>query len=51
MAVELVACPNPDCDRPAAVRDRYTVESTDGLVWVVATRCLDGHFYCLEEQP
>ena len=39
----LVACPEPDCGTVAEVVDRYALESTDGPVVMMRTRCLAKH--------
>ena len=38
-----VACPEPACDAAAEVVDRYPLNSTDGPVSMVRTRCLGRH--------
>jgi hypothetical protein len=40
---ELIACPEPGCDVPAGVVDRFALASTDGPVELVRTWCLEGH--------
>jgi hypothetical protein len=36
-------CPEPGCEMPAEVVDRFALPSTDGPVEHVALRCLDRH--------
>lgn len=43
--LELAACPEPGCDAPAEVVDRWTWPSTDGPAVHVATHCVAGHRY------
>ena len=40
---ELIACPEPDCEAPAGMVDRFVLASTGGPVEHVRTWCLDGH--------
>ncbi|HEX2372467.1 MAG TPA: hypothetical protein VHO93_00675 [Actinomycetota bacterium] len=40
---ELVACPEPGCEVPAGLVERFTLASTDGPVEHVRTWCLEGH--------
>jgi hypothetical protein len=40
---ELIACPEPGCEVPAGVVDRFALASTDGPVELVKTWCLEGH--------
>jgi hypothetical protein len=40
---ELIACPEPGCDVPAGVVDRFVLASTGGPVEHVRTWCLEGH--------
>jgi hypothetical protein len=40
---DLVVCPNPDCDAPAEIVDRWTFPSTHGPVAHVKTVCSNGH--------
>ncbi|HEY6796530.1 MAG TPA: hypothetical protein VI248_17785 [Kineosporiaceae bacterium] len=41
--MEIITCPDPDCGAPAEIVDRWTVQSTDGPVEHVTTRCLHRH--------
>jgi hypothetical protein len=41
----LVAC--PECDEPAHVLQRFTLQSTDGPLEHVKVRCRDGHWFTL----
>ena len=43
MELELTDC--PDCGLPAEVIDRSTLQSTDGPVDHVKTRCVVGHWF------
>ena len=38
-------CPDPHCASPANIEDRWTCESTDGVVEVVKVRCSAGCWY------
>jgi hypothetical protein len=40
---ELFRCPDPACQAPAEVTDRFALPSTSGPVEHVRTRCLAGH--------
>jgi hypothetical protein len=40
---ELISCPEPGCDVPAGVVDRFVLASTGGPVEHVRTWCLEGH--------
>ena len=41
--MDVVACPDPTCQAPAWVHDRWTWPSTDGPVEHVKTGCEAGH--------
>ncbi|HEY6423759.1 MAG TPA: hypothetical protein VIY28_11035 [Pseudonocardiaceae bacterium] len=43
--INVTACPG--CALPAIVSDRFTLESTDGPIEHVRTRCIAGHPYLL----
>jgi hypothetical protein len=43
--VDVVACPDPTCQAPAWVHDRWTWPSTDGPVEHVKTGCGAGHWF------
>jgi hypothetical protein len=43
--VDIVACPDPTCQAPAWVEDRWTWSSTDGPVEHVKTGCEAGHWF------
>jgi hypothetical protein len=45
--VDVVACPDPTCQAPALVHDRWTWPSTDGPVEHVQTGCEAGHWFTL----
>jgi hypothetical protein len=40
-----ILCPDPQCASPAHIDDRWTCESTDGVVEVVKVRCSAGCWY------
>ena len=40
---DLITCPEPGCEVPAGVVDRFALASTDGPVELVRTWCLEGH--------
>jgi len=41
--VDVVACPDPTCQAPAWLSDRWTFPSTDGPIEHVKTGCEAGH--------
>jgi hypothetical protein len=41
---EILACPEPACQAPAAVVGRFVLASTSGPVEHLKTGCLDGHW-------
>jgi hypothetical protein len=41
--VELVACPDPNCQVAADIVDRFVLASTHGPVQHARTMCLNGH--------
>jgi hypothetical protein len=43
--VDIVACPDPTCQSPAWVHQRWTWPSTDGPVEHVQTGCESGHCF------
>lgn len=43
--MEIIACPEPHCSAPAEVVDRWVLESTDGPVEHLRTRCLARHVF------
>ena len=43
--MDVVACPDPTCQAPAWVHDRWTWPSTDGPVEHVKTGCEAGHWF------
>lgn len=45
--MELTQCPDPACDAPAEVLDRYALSSTDGGIEHIKVRCLHRHWYLL----
>jgi hypothetical protein len=53
---DTIACPEPACDAPARIVDRWTLVSTNGPVEHVKTGCEHGHWFTptldsLELQP
>ena len=42
MAIVLI-CPDPTCQAPARIIDRWVLDSTDGPVEHVKTSCASGH--------
>ena len=42
---DVIACPNPACDVPARIVDRWTWGSTSGPVEHVKTGCERGHWF------
>lgn len=45
--MDIETCPHSGCQLPTAVRDRFTLQSTDGPFEHVAVRCLDGHQFVM----
>jgi len=45
--VQLSACPEPTCNAPAEVTDRFTLESTDGPIEHCKTYCVRRHIFIL----
>ncbi len=49
MSFEIIACPelvppeNTQCDVPGEITGRYVLESTDGPIEHIRTKCLAGH--------
>ena len=43
--MDVIACPDPTCQAPAWVHDRWTWPSTDGPVEHVKTGCEAGHWF------
>jgi hypothetical protein len=43
--------PCPECGLPAEVQYRSVLQSTDGPVEHVKTRCVTGHWFFMEAQP
>jgi hypothetical protein len=41
--IETTACPDPECQAPAEVLDRFDLASTDGPIEHLLTRCVLGH--------
>jgi hypothetical protein len=41
--VEFVICPEPNCQAPAEIVDRFVLASTGGPVEHAQTLCLNGH--------
>ena len=42
---QVIACPDPTCQAPTRIVDRWTWESTDGPVEHVKTACERGHWF------
>jgi hypothetical protein len=42
-------CPEPSCGAPATVIDRFVLDSTDGPVVVLKTRCSRRHWFTVPE--
>src|SRR5262245_52243561 len=42
-------CPEPSCGAPASVVDRFVLDSTDGPVVVLKTRCSRRHWFTVPE--
>jgi hypothetical protein len=42
---DLIPCPDPTCQAPARIVDRWTFGSTDGPVEHVKTGCERGHWF------
>jgi hypothetical protein len=42
---DVIACPEPTCQAPARIVDRWTFGSTDGPVEHVKTSCERGHWF------
>jgi hypothetical protein len=40
-----IACPDPNCDAPARIIDRWSFGSTSGPVEHVKTMCERGHWF------
>lgn len=45
MPDDAIACPDPTCQAPARITDRWTFGSTDGPVEHVKTTCERGHWF------
>ena len=45
--LDLTVCPEPTCSSPAQIFDRSALESTDGPIEHVRTRCLNRHVFLL----
>jgi hypothetical protein len=43
--------PCPACGLPAEIQHRSVLQSTDGPVEHVKTRCVTGHWFFMEAQP
>ena len=41
--MEFVSCPEPNCQAPAEIVDRFVLASTSGPVEHAQTMCLNGH--------
>jgi hypothetical protein len=48
--VQLVACPELGCQAPAAVIDRFVLDSTSGPVDHVKTYCADQHGFTVRTE-
>jgi hypothetical protein len=42
---DLIACPDPNCDAPARITDRWRLGSTSGPVEQIKTMCERGHWF------
>ena len=42
---DVIPCPDPNCQAPARIVDRWTFGSTDGPVEHVKTGCERGHWF------
>ncbi len=42
---QIALCPDPQCASPAYIEDRWTLESTDGMVEMVKVRCSAGCWF------
>jgi hypothetical protein len=42
---DIIACPDPTCQAPARIVDRWTFGSTNGGVEHVKTMCERGHWF------
>jgi hypothetical protein len=49
MEREFTTC--PECGLPAEIQYRSVLQSTDGPVEHVKTRCVTGHWFFMEAQP
>jgi hypothetical protein len=49
MEREFIPC--PECGLPAEVEHRTILQSTDGPVEHLKTRCATGHWFFMEAQP
>jgi len=45
--LDLTVCPEADCSSPAEILDRSALQSTDGPIEHVRTRCLNRHHFLL----
>lgn len=43
--IETTVCPDPECQAPAEVLDRFDLWSTDGPIEHISTRCVLRHVY------
>jgi hypothetical protein len=43
--MEITVCPDPHCQAPAEVLDRFDFASTDGPIEHISTRCMLGHVF------
>jgi len=46
-AVQLTQCPEPSCDAPSEIVDRFVLPSTEGILEFVKTLCLYRHWFML----
>jgi hypothetical protein len=45
--MQFTQCPDPACDGPAEIVDRFALSSTDGYIEHVKVRCLHRHWFLL----
>ena len=43
--IETTVCPDPECQAPAEVLDRFDLSSTDGPIEHIRTRCVLSHIF------
>ncbi len=45
--MQLTQCPEPSCDSPSEIVDRFVMPSTEGILEFVRTVCLYRHWFML----